>query len=104
MCFPPAVRRGPVDSPSEICAQSRLVDLPVAVLAPVEQNDGQTVPEFGPQIGIGCGSDIHVDAGDLDAELLRERLELLARRTARTAPGAHEKGQVMTARGAARCR
>lgn len=99
MCFPPAARPCGARSLGEIGAQSRLVDLPVAVLASVEQNDGQTVTEFGSQIGIRCSSVVDVDAGDLDPELLPQRFELSPGRFARPAPGSYQKGEPVRAPG-----
>lgn len=87
---------------SEIDAQSRLVDLPVTVLAPVEQDHRKTVSVFGTQFGIPCSSFVHIDAGDLQPELFAQLLELLPRRPACAASGADEKRDVVTECGGVR--
>jgi len=96
MCFSPASRPTRVRSAGQIGTQSRLVHLPITVLPPVQQDDGQTVAEFGTQFGIPCGSFVHIDAGDLQPELFTELLELPVRRLARGAPGTDQKRDVVT--------
>lgn len=91
MCFPPASRPGATASPGEICAQSLLVDLPVAVLLAVEEHNRETVPELGPQFGVVSGGFVDIDAGDLHPEVRTQCFENGARRSATTAPRANQE-------------
>ena len=91
MCFPPAPRPGATASSGEICAQSLLVDLPVTVLLAVEEHNRKTVPELGPQFGVGGGGFVDIDAGDLHPEVRAQCFENGARRSTTTAPGTDQE-------------
>ena len=95
MCFSPARRPKTAHSAGEIGAQPLLVDLPITVLSPVQQNHRQTVAVFGTKFGIPCGRFVHIDAGDPQTELFTELFELRSRRPARTASGADQKRDVV---------
>ena len=80
----------------QIRAQTCLVDLPVAVLAPVEQDHGQPVAVFGPQRRIACvGGGVDVGGREAEAEFGRHRGQPVLGLVAQTTPGTRQQDYLM---------